>query len=131
MWRRAHALDRALAGGAEVTGDLTRRSAQLVQPATRLRLAAGFRAAVEAARQPSCERSASDLDLACEEILAAAPALERLIGRLCDGVPVDPRGVALASLLLSDEHSPIYRGAANDELWRQTRAALAALDAGR
>ncbi len=57
----------------------------------------------------------------------ARPALEQLAGALRSRESVQPRGVALTQLFLTDGASPLYRPASPDSLNEAAREALLAL----
>ena len=121
-------LDLALAAGADPgkSRELALRAAQLVEPAVRRRLAEqlvepvlhseGYSGA-SSARVPLNQRS----------IRAHAGAIRRLAGRLDANTPADPRGVALASLLVHDGASPLYGHGRDAELRDAVERAFNAL----
>jgi hypothetical protein len=61
----------------------------------------------------------------------ARPALEQLAAALRSRDSVQPQGVALAQLLLTEPSSALYQPADPDELYRAAREALLALGTGR
>ena len=66
--------------------------------------------------------------MAQSEILAEADALTDLAIRLVATRPVNPMGVALAKVLVSDADSPLRVGAEPGTLYAVVRLATAALD---
>jgi hypothetical protein len=62
-----------------------------------------------------------------ERVTDSAEELGDLIRRLLGGGPVAARGVALASVLLTDGSGPLYRRASADDLRARVREAVNAL----
>lgn len=62
------------------------------------------------------------------EIAAAAPAIAELVTRLAAPLPVPVRGVAMASVLLTDANGPVYSRRGPVVLTVALDAAIAALD---
>jgi hypothetical protein len=105
---QAGRLDRALAGGVspDASAPLALRAQRLLRPAVRRDLAASAERILAAARQPSAARLAVPPHR--ERVAAAAAGLRALIGRLSDPGPVSVRGIAEASILLTDASGPLY-----------------------
>jgi hypothetical protein len=61
-------------------------------------------------------------------ILAAEPAIGELMECLTAALPVGARGVAMASVLLTDPTSPVYSRRGSRTLDDRLRAAIAQLD---
>ncbi|MGZ4326251.1 MAG: hypothetical protein ACXVHJ_31085 [Solirubrobacteraceae bacterium] len=57
----------------------------------------------------------------------ARPALRQLASALRSRADVEPRGVAITQILLTEPSSPLYRPAYREELYELARAALFAL----
>jgi hypothetical protein len=57
----------------------------------------------------------------------ARPALQQLASALRSRADVEPRGVALTQILLTEPSSALYRPAYREELYELARAALFAL----
>jgi HAMP domain-containing protein len=126
---RHSALDRRLAAGADATGDrqLAVRAWQITRTSVRERVAAALDAILIDAERPRPHHGAA-VCVCGEEVEVARDEILRLAERLRDRRPVRPRGVALARQLLTDGVGPLYVASPNDELWRQVRRAVAALD---
>ncbi|MHB8695841.1 MAG: hypothetical protein ACYDHH_31890 [Solirubrobacteraceae bacterium] len=122
-------LDQRLAAGPDPRSDLALelRATQLCSMRTRRAIATRLRGMIDAAR------SGSDGPLgigrvAHSEVLAEAEALTDLAIRLVATRPVNPMGVALAKVLVSDADSPLRVGAEPGTLYTIVRLATAALD---
>jgi len=123
------ALDRELARGAdpERSEDLALRARQLCSPRRRAAIADSLEEAVDLAERPS-ERLGSAVPLAARDVRAARAALLALARELRAPGEVRVQGIVLAEQLLTDGESPLYFESADaDRLWRQARAATAAL----
>ena len=57
----------------------------------------------------------------------ARPALQQLASALRSRADVEPRGAAIAQILLTEPSSALYRPAYREELYESARAALFAL----
>ena len=57
----------------------------------------------------------------------ARPALQQLASALRSRADVEPRGVAMTQILLTEPCSPLYRSAYGEELYELARTALFAL----
>ena len=58
----------------------------------------------------------------------ARPALQQLASALRSRADVEPRGVAIAQILLTEPSSALYRPAYREELYELARAALFAFE---
>jgi hypothetical protein len=101
-------LDRQLADAplCDLTRALALRSRQLIDRRTRQELANRLREIVQHA-ESSLLRVTSDVTDRVAVVVAREPVLG-LAERLDGSVPVNPRGVALAKMLLTDGLSPLY-----------------------
>jgi hypothetical protein len=120
------ARDAALAAGADpdTSAALALRARRLIAPRTRRRLAASLRRWVAAAggrRGPHEVRPGPQVADAAGVLLALADRLEAR-------GPVEARGVALVSVLLSDGRGPLHSRHGTEPLVSAARAAAAALD---
>ena len=82
-----------------------------------------------ARRAPS--RRTPAVPLRAAAILAAEPAIHELMERLTAPLPVGARGVATASVLLTDPTSPVYSRRSPRSLADLLRAAIIQLDPAR
>jgi hypothetical protein len=109
----ARDLDRRLAKGADPmqSDELSLRAGQLGSAATRSRLAAALRSAVETAngRHPPLISTR----LRCPEIRENEDLLLALAERLRSGEPVGVAGLAITARLVTDRSSPMYRSGAS------------------
>lgn len=123
------ALDRRLTDGAATTGRplLEARAWQLTRMSERQRLAARLDALLDDVERPARRRIA-EVSVCREEVWTARCEILRLAARLRDPQPVRAEGVALACRTLTDGAGPLYHPRANDELYRELRRAVAALD---
>ena len=92
-----------------------------VTPAARVRIAARL---VDAARARGAVRGHRGRRHALE---VARPALQQLASALRSRADVEPRGVAITQILLTEPSSALYRPAYREELYEFARAALFAL----
>ncbi len=124
---RAGSLDRRLIAGANPADapQLAARVEALLAPGTRLTIATGLEALLEAARGRRGRWCAVGSG---EPLLANAQELNALAVLLRGRAPLNARGVALLSELLSDGTGPAYRGG-SDELAHRLLEARAALQA--
>jgi hypothetical protein len=128
-------LDQALASGVQPESEpaLALRSERLIAPPMRLRLARSLRFHVDAARHrraplrapwpaapPPLPARGPHVAGAAEELLLLADLLEGF-------EPVDARGVALVSVLLTDGNSPLHHNRGTTRLIAAARAAADAL----
>ncbi len=124
---RSLTLDAELAAGTAADTHRLRqvRARQLTSPRRRATLAAQWdelllRCTAGAAGQ----RRAAAIPVQQRQIIAAAQQIRRLTGALGARTPVAVRGVAMASLLLTDGKGPVYNPAAAHRLQRSVRDAL-------
>jgi hypothetical protein len=122
-------LDHRLAAGADPHSDpaLKLRAAQLCRVRTRRAIAARLRGMIDAARNGS-DGLLGVGRVARGEIVAESDALADLAVRLVATRPVNPMGVALAKVLVSDANSPLRVGAEPGTLYAVARLATAALE---
>jgi hypothetical protein len=128
-WSVAADLDRELANGTDplLSDELSLRVGQLGSAATRSRLAAALRRAVEMAdgrRAPLISTR-----LRRPEIRENEDLLLALADRLHSGEPLGVEGLAMTARLVNDHSSPMYRGGAS--LPDALSEALTALERGR
>ncbi len=123
----APALDRRLAAGENASADdaIGRRAAQLISRRGRDRIASGVERLRPKALRTGALSAAIPIDPRAFTI--AEPALAQLAAALRSRGAVEPRGVALALLLLTDPGSPLYQPQHPDELYEAAREALFAL----
>ena len=102
-------LDNLIARAVERPGDraLARREAELAGERVRRRLADRIAEVVELAARPRPARSAA-VPIDREAVDIARPALTELMLALRSDEVVEPRGVAMTLLLLTDACSPVY-----------------------
>jgi hypothetical protein len=126
---RRRDLDRGLAAGGDPRSDraLELRAAQLCRLRGRRAIAARLRKVIDAARTGSGGPVGVGR-VAQSEILEEADALTDLAVRLVATRPVNPMGVALAKVLVSDADSPLRVGAEPGTLHAVVRLATAAMD---
>jgi hypothetical protein len=126
---RRRDLDRRLATGGDPGSDraLELRAAQLCRVRARRVISARLRRVIDAARDGS-EGPFGAGRVAQSEILAEADALTDLAVRLVATGPVNPMGVALAKVLVSDADSPLRVGGEPGTLYAVVRLATAAMD---
>lgn len=134
---RASRLDSDLADGAspDSTVPLALRAQMLVSARTRRDLARGAQRVLATAIQvPAADRrpqlpAAGRLraPICRDRVRDSSEELGDLIRRLLAGGPVAARGVALASVLLSDGRGPLYHRASPDEVRARVREAVDAL----
>jgi hypothetical protein len=108
-------LDRRLAAGVEPStdNDLMRRADQLTEALTRKRIAGVLdRILDEAADSPP--PFSSKAPLAREAIVACAPRICEIAGRLAGDQAVAARGVAQAAMLVHEVDSPLFSTATTD-----------------
>ena len=129
VFARRSDLDQRLAAGGDPRSDpaLQLRAAQLCRVRTRRVIAARLRGMIDAARNGS-DGPLGVGRVARSEILAESDALTDLAVRLVATRPVNPMGVALAKVLVSDVDSPLRVGAEPGTLHAVVRLATAALD---
>jgi hypothetical protein len=120
-------LDARLAAGEDPLSDvaLACRSRRLVSWRSRRRLACGL----ERAWSMPPGRAVLSAAVAVDEhaVDVARPALQQLASALRSRADVEPRGVAVTQILLTEPSSALYRPAYREELYELARAALFAL----
>jgi hypothetical protein len=125
----ARQIDRELASGLSprASSIVQRRAAQLTGVRSRRRIAAGLaRVLRDCTRQPLSMTAVVSPDR--HEVLAARAVLQALALRLADSGPVDPRGMAILQVLLTDGTGPLYEPVGPGSLGSHLRAAAAALE---
>jgi len=133
--RRLHArfaaarLDRCLAAGEDPLSDpaLACRAAQLLSDGTRRGVVGGL-ARVLSARSEAAAFSAT-IPCNARAVAIARPALEQLATALRSWELIEPRGVAITQVLLTEPGSALYRPSCEEELYEVAREALFALGA--
>ena len=120
-------LDRRIAAGDDLLSDATLscRASQLVSARARGRVACGLERSWSGLPEMAVSSAAVAVDR--QAAVIARPALEGLARALRSPAAVEPRGVALARVLLAEPHSPLYRPAYREELYVVAREALFAL----
>jgi hypothetical protein len=123
----AQRLDARLAAGEDPLSDvvLARRSRRLVSERSRRRLACGLERAWSMPPRHAALSAAVAVDGPAVEV--ARPALQQLASALRSRADVEPRGVAITQILLTEPSSALYRPAYREELYELARAALLAL----
>jgi hypothetical protein len=129
VWMRRGRLDRLLAAGVTPaeSPELALRALQLTRARHRRGLADSLEEVVRIAQGEAGRRNTSPA-LASRDIRASRSALLQLAHVLRENRDVYASGVALAGRLLTDGTGPLYVTGLDDELWRATRDAIAALD---
>jgi hypothetical protein len=124
---RAPALDRQLADGAmpETSVALALHAARVYEPTQRRLLAHSLTRIAHASEAPP-RRTGVQLSRAA--VVRARAELEAVADRLRTDAPVSVRGVARIRLLLADGTGPLYGGSPPEQLRRELRSALVALD---
>ena len=125
-WRR-NQLDDELSAGADprASAELSKRASQLRSDPVRTRLANTLVDPLVAG--PTRERLPIGTRPRRAALKRNLDELVPLIEHLCDGHPIDVRGVAMTARLVSDTQGPLYR---KGDLRQALRAARMALDAG-
>jgi hypothetical protein len=120
-------LDVRLARGEAPSGDdaLDCRSAQLVSKRSRRQLARGLERAWSAQPEHAVFSAAVWVNWRAVEI--GRPALQQLAAALRSRESIQPRGAAIAHVLLTDGCSPLYRPTYREQLYEVAREALLAL----
>src|SRR5204862_1712122 len=106
-------------------GALACRSMQLVSERSRRRLAQGLERACSSRAHRAVLSAAIPVDGRAVEL--ARPAMQQLATALRSWQAVEPRGVALTRILLTEPCSALYRPAYREELYELAREALVAL----
>ena len=129
VWARLAAprLDARLAAGEQPLNDdvLACRSRRLVSRRWRRRLASGLDRSLSPTPGDALLSAAVAVDKHAVDV--ARPALQQLASALRSRAGVEPRGVAMTQVLLTEPCSPLYRPAYREELYELARAALFAL----
>ena len=122
-------LDRQLAAGRppETSPLLAARAQDIVWLSRRRALARDWEHLLEVARRTRRTRSPA-VPVRSAQISAAEPAIRELTRRLTAALPVSARGVAMASLLLTDATGPVYSRRAPVTLDAALTAAIDQLD---
>jgi hypothetical protein len=122
-------LDQQLAAGCppESTRLLAARAQHIVSLPRRASLAGNWDHLLQVARRAPSRRTWA-VPLRAAAILAAGPAIEELMERLTTPLPVGARGVAMASVLLTDPTSPVYSRRRPRSLADRLQAAIIQLD---
>jgi hypothetical protein len=131
-WKRRD-LDAALADGANpaTSAELALRAEQLAEPAMRARIAAGIENLFRLATEGPGPRATTAMVVSTfdrRRLAANRPGLAALSARLRGEGPHTVRGLAMASILLDDDESPLYAPTTVDELEPAVRATIWALD---
>jgi len=123
----ARPLDARLAAGEDPLSDvvLACRSRRLVSGRSRRRLARGLERAWSMPPEHAVLSAAVAVDERAVEV--ARPALQQLASALRSRTDVEPRGVAITQILLTEPCSALYHPAYREELYELARAALFAL----
>jgi hypothetical protein len=109
--------DQRLADGADPDSDrlLKLRTARLATPAARARAATGLENVVATIDKPPTPFSAA-VPVRRRPLRGARHELMALAGDLRHMPAVNPRGVAMAGLLITDPCSPLYTATSSDEV---------------
>ncbi len=125
---RRNSLTHELAAGGSrpASPELTLRAAQLIGLRARRQLVRNLRRLLKEARQTQLMR-ATIIDR--RAVVEAEEAVNALIARLSDNMPVAVQGMAMLELLLTDgASSPLYNAAEPDALRRQIVVATETMD---
>ena len=125
LWAHRGGLDRRLAAGADPTSDdgLARRAAELTDGDTRRRIAMVLDRVLDEAAGPPPPFS-SKVPLPRAAIVACAPRLCEIAGRLEGDQPVAPRGVAQVAILVREGDSPLFMASITDTALNQHLAGI-------
>jgi hypothetical protein len=125
------ALDDRLAGGEEPSSDpaLAARARYLLSRRPRDTIVRGLERVLSEPTRRASLSAAMSCDPAAVEV--ARPALEQLARALRSREGLEPRGVAVTHILLTEPLSALYRPAHRDELYEAAREALFALGPDR
>jgi hypothetical protein len=120
-------LDGRIAAGEDLLSDaaLACRAGQLVSKRARGRVADGLERVLPERLDRRVSSAAMPVDR--DAVVIARPALEQLARALRSRAVVQPRGVALAHILLGNPSSALYQPAYREELYVLAREALFAL----
>ncbi len=121
----ASSLDRQLAAGRPPRSSraLAVRARAIVSPAARRELAGRWASVLDRAGRRPVPRSPR-APLRRGAVIAAAADLREMIWVLTSGLPIDARGAAMASRLLSDGTGPLYNHRSRVELGTVAREAI-------
>lgn len=122
-------LDRQLAAGRppEATLLLAARAQDIVSLRRRQAVARNWEHLLRVARRTAGKRPPAS-HVCGARIVAAAPAVRELVRRLVVPLPVTARGVAMASVLLTDAIGPVYNRHSHVTLAAALDAAISQLD---
>jgi hypothetical protein len=131
----AHRLDAEIARGASPDGSLplALRAQALLRDSARRDLAVGAERVLASVGCKPCvagHRIRLPVPVRAEQVRACSVELADLADRLAADGPVNAQGVARARTLLADAASPLYHGAACEDLRAAIRSAADALAAG-
>jgi hypothetical protein len=126
---RAPSLDRQLAAGRPPRSSqaLAIRAREIVTPAARRELAQRWTRVLDEARRQPVPRFVV-VPLQRNAVIAAGQDLHEMISVLTSGLPIDARGAAMASSLLSDGTGPLYNRRSLVDLGAVVRAATQQMD---
>ena len=122
-------LDRQLAAGRtpESSPLLAARAQRIVAIRSRRRVARNWENLLRAARRTHGTHYPA-LPISSDEIIAAEPAVRELVRQMAAPLPVAARGVAMATVLLTDALGPVYNRRNRVTLAAALEAAVAQLD---
>jgi hypothetical protein len=125
---KARSLDRRLAAGEDPASDrlLAARANRILRRPSRERLAADWERLLRTARRPIAPRSPRVL-VRPRSVLAVEHHVRELIAMIREPARVNPRGLALAALLLTDGAGPLYNPRRAVDLVPALQAAAAAM----
>jgi hypothetical protein len=130
-------LDESLASGRapESSRLLAARARDIVSLARRTSVAGNWDQLLRVARRsvhlppvPRPSARGGPMPVCADRIVAAEPAIRELISRLSAPLPVPARGVAMATVLLTDATGPVYRRRSPVTLADALDAAISQLD---
>jgi hypothetical protein len=122
-------LDRQLAAGCppEASLLLAARAQEIVAISARRAVAANWDHLLRVVRRNQGRRALA-LHVRSDQVVAAEPAIDELMRRLTSPLPVSARGVAMASILLTDATGPVYNQDSPVSLAAALEAAITQLD---
>jgi hypothetical protein len=122
-------LDAQLADGQRAEDDRLRavRASTLATPAARHQLVTSWENVLSSTTRPRSPIDAS-VPVQVFRVLAAEDDIRHLIASLRAPTPVSARGVAVASMLLTDGTGPLYNAANTSDLASTIRDAIGFLD---
>jgi hypothetical protein len=125
---RATSLDRRLAAGRSPESNrlLATRAQQLAAPETRRALAHNWERVLDRTRRTPVPRSPR-LPLVRDRVIDVEGDVREMLTYLCAPLPTAARGVAMASLLLTDGTGPLFYRQRSTELRTALRQAIAQL----